>query len=468
MLRFIIYILSVTTSLFLSAQVNYTLTYKDSSTSIIKISIEPSVTLTAPLSFVMPRSIPGHYSNSATYDKFIMNLYAFNNRGEKMEMKKDANDAPRWDYNDTGKLVSRIEYEVNLKKMERTLAAGDASIVRQEFVGMFNYSIFGWIDGREKEPVQCIVETFEQWPIFTTIQPSASMIKGTLKFTTENYYTLADGQTFVGPRTKVKEFKGIVPLFVASYTEAEDEYLDDYGLQGIESMRILYDYFGELPFQNYSIMLRKVIPVESSSSPTLAMEHLQSSTFFGDTSGLRRSPMSKEDLIRTMPTYLHHMSHAFIPLRCYGDTYRPYVMEIPPIINNIWFNEGFMWFLPYDTLKLERMKTNFYNSTYNTSPIIKKMDLQQLSQTASTMYGTDFRIGRAAYSRGAMMAIEMDNYLKEKTGGKKTMKDVLRYLYNWSKINKRPFTMEELPLLINKACSINMTKIYKKWQLPIQ
>lgn len=460
--------LFLTISIISTAQINYTLGYKDSSTATLKVSIQTNAPLTAPLSFVMPRSIPGHYSSSATYDKFIMNLYAINNQGERIAMRKDINDAPRWYYNDTGKLVRRLEYEVNLKKMERTLIPGDASISRSGFAGILNYSAFGWIDGTENQPVQCTVETFDQWPIFTTLQPSASMKKGSLSFETKNYYELADGQTFIGPKFRVKEFKGIVPLFVACYCETEDEYLDDYGLQGTESMRILNNYFGELPFQHYSIMLRKAIPVEPGSTPALAMEHLQSSTFFGDTSGKRKSKMNPDAVIRSMPTYLHHMSHAFIPLRCYGDTYRPYVMEIPPIMNNIWFNEGFMWFLAYDELKLQIMKTNFYNSVYNTSGIIKKMSLQQLSQTASTLYGSDFRIGRSVYSRGALMAIEMNNYLKEQTKGKKSMKDVLSYLYNWSKENKRAFTMEEFPMLINKACGIDLSEIYKKWQLPVE
>jgi len=183
---------------------------------------------------------------------------------------------------------------------------------------------------------------------------------------------------------------------------------------------------------------------------------------------MRRSKMTPADVTRTMPTYLHHMSHAFIPLRCYGDNYLPHVMEIPPIMNNIWFNEGFMWFVAFDELKMETMKTNFYNNVYKTSPIIKKMSLQQLSQLASTLYGTDFRIGRSVFSRGALMATEMNNYLKEQSQGKKSMKDVLRWLYNWSKENKRPYTMEEFPILINKACGIDLNGIYKKWQLPVE
>jgi hypothetical protein len=198
------------------------------------------------------------------------------------------------------------------------------------------------------------------------------------------------------------------------------------------------------------------------------MEHLQSSTFMGDTSEFRPRPMSQQDLIETMPTYLHHMGHAFIPLRCYGDTYRPYVKEIPPIVNNIWFNEGFMWFLPYETLPSDDWKKIFYKNTFEANPQIKKMRLQELSQEASLMYGSDFRLGKAVFSRGASMAIEMNNYLKEKTGGNKSMKDVIRFLYYWSKENKRPFTMEEFPLLINKACDVDLTDIYNKWQLSIK
>ncbi|TMI97197.1 MAG: hypothetical protein E6H06_02385 [Bacteroidetes bacterium] len=450
-----------------SAQLGYTLTYKDSSSSTVKISIQPATPVASAASFVMPRSVPGGYS-IYIYDKFLEDVHAVSTSGEKLAMIKDLNDAPRWNCTDTSKKISRIEYKIDLHKMERQILPGDASIIRSGFAGILNYSIFGWIDGTEKQNVQCTIETFDQWPIFITNNPSSSMAKGSLKFTTDNYYQLADGQIFMGPRFHVKEFNGIVPLFVVSYCQTGDEYLDDYAEQEMTSMRILKDYFGELAFQHYSVLLRKAIPLEPVSAPALAMEHLKSSTFFGDTSGIRAAPMSKEQLIRTMPTFLHHMSHAFIPLRCYGDAYRPYVMEIPPIINNIWFNEGFMWFLPYDTLKLERMKTGFYNNVYNGSPELKKLSLTQLSQAASTMYGTDFRIGRAVFSRGALMALEINNYLKDKTRGKKSMKDVYRYLYQWAKQNQRPFTMEEFPLLINKACRVNLSSIYKKWLLPIQ
>lgn len=454
------------TNIVARGQIKYALTYDDSTKALLHITIQSAKTLGNPVQLVVPRSIPGHYSISE-YDKSITNVYAFSGSGQKFQMERDFNDAPRWIFSNGGIKIERIEYDVDLEKMERTLSKGESSILRRGFAGLLNYSTFGWIEGLEQLPVECSVNTFPAWPIFSTNQPSTSLSQGKLTFSAANYFALADGQIFLGPQFVVREFKGLVPLFVASYCQSGKEYLDDYGEQGTASLGILQQYFGELPFKHYSIMLLKAMLKDVPPGPSLAMEHLQSSTFFGDTTGIRRGPISKERVLSSMPTYLHHMAHAYIPMRCYGDNYRPYVLEIPPVIRNIWFNEGFLWYLVYDTLKVPRMMTNFTNSTYETSDIIKKMDLEELSETASMMYGIDFRIGRAIYSRGALMALEMNEYLLKSSNGKKSIRDVLRYLYKWSKQNNRPFTMDEFPGLVNRSCGIDVGHIYNKWQLAI-
>jgi predicted metalloprotease with PDZ domain len=467
MQKFIILLLILVICLNASAQTKYSLTYIDSSSQKVKVSIQLAKEKQAPVHFIMPRSIPGSYS-VINYDIFIEQLSAVDGGGNKITMAKDDNGAPRWYCTNSGSPVKEIDYEINLRKMEERLGPTDASIIRSGFAGILNYSIFGWIEGMEQEPVECTVFTFDQWPIFSTNQPSASMAKGSFTFNTHNYYTLADGQLFMGSKLRLKEYKGMVPLFVASYCETSDEYLDDYGKQGMMSIEMLHNYFGELPFNEYSILLRKALPLDGVGSMPFGMEHLQSSTFFGDTSGLRKNAMDQNAITEELPTYLHHMGHAFIPLRCYGDGYRPFVKELPPIINNIWFNEGFMWFVPYKILQSKDLKQWFEYNIHKTAPMIKEMNLQLLSQEASLMYASDFRLGQAVVARGAMMAIEMDNYLKKISGGKKSMKDVLRYLYYWSKENKRPFTMKEFSALINKACGIDLSNIYNKWQLPIE
>ena len=116
------------------------------------------------------------------------------------------------------------------------------------------------------------------------------MPNGNFIFKTDNYYTLADGQIFIGPRVIVKEFSGIVPLFIASFCETENEFLDDYGKQGTMSLEILNNYFGELPFKQYSILLRKASSFVTGCVPPFGIEHLQSSTFFETCPNLERMP----------------------------------------------------------------------------------------------------------------------------------------------------------------------------------
>jgi predicted metalloprotease with PDZ domain len=172
----------------------------------------------------------------------------------------------------------------------------------------------------------------------------------------------------------------------------------------------------------------------------------------------------EKELGRRIRSYLQHMAHLFIPLRCYGDAYRPYVQEIPPVINNIWFNEGFMWYIVYDTLKQREWLDYFERVVYSGPANIKQLTLAQLSQTASTQYAEDFRLGMSVYSRGALMAKEINDYVRQQTGGKASMRTIYRWLYEWSVKNRRPFTLEEFPGLLKAASGVDVSAIYTKWQ----
>lgn len=211
--------------------------------------------------------------------------------------------------------------------------------------------------------------SFASWPMFSTLRPSATPARGTLEFPATDYYALADGQTYLGPRFRVREYPGPVPLFVADYTEGATGYLDDYAWEETTSMKILNAYFGDIPFPYYTVLFRETIPAPGDDQGN-----------FG---------------------FLHHMALAYIPLRCYGDTYHPYVLEIPPVIHNIWFNEGFMWYIVYDTLKQADLLRYFKHAAYDGPAEIRRMTLTQLSETASTQYAEDFRLGKAVFARGA-------------------------------------------------------------------
>src|SRR6266498_4893736 len=180
MLRFTCSFLLFLIVFFSKAQVHYTLSYTDTAKSKVSVVIQTSTPLSTPVEFVMPRSIPGSYS-IIKYDLFIENLSGNDISGKACTFIKNSNDAPRWRCADSGALIHSISYEVNLEKMEKQLfAAADASISRNSFVGLLNYSVFGWIDGTELQPVRCTIQTLSQWPVFSTIVPAANMTKGVL------------------------------------------------------------------------------------------------------------------------------------------------------------------------------------------------------------------------------------------------------------------------------------------------
>jgi predicted metalloprotease with PDZ domain len=65
------------------------------------------------------------------------------------------------------------------------------------------------------------------------------------------------------------------------------------------------------------------------------------------------------------------------------------------------------------------------------------------------------------------MAAEINDYVRSQTAGKASMRTIYRYLYDWSRRNRRPFTLQEFPDLLKSATGVDVSSIYNKWQAPI-
>ena len=449
------------------SQLTYELSYPDSAKKLLYIKIIFKRPSADPFRFIMPRFIPGNYEGK-NYERYISGLDAVATDSSVVTLREDLN-GPRWYSNRKNKKpVAFIRYIVDIDRMEKEEPTStDASVIRPGYAGLLNYSIFGFIQGYETEPLTFKVSTFSDWPIFSTLLPQAVPEMGNCQVNCSSYYQLADGQTLMGPMLRVKQYKGLVPVFIADYSEGAPDYLDDIGWEAVTSLSILNGYFKTVPFANYTVVKQHVKPQPGREEDVNAMEHLNSCTLPSDLRDIHSTPMDSAQRFTEIFGILHHMGHAYIPLRCYGDAYKPYVMEFPAFIKTIWFNEGFIWFLCGDAMK-DKNWIGFYQSDMQYEPLeLKNLGLFELSRLASLQYGDDFRIGVAIASRGANMASEINTYLQDKTGGQKSMKDVFKYLYQWAQTEKRPFTVEEFPSLLNQATGVDVSAIYEKWQLPL-
>jgi hypothetical protein len=73
-------------------------------------------------------------------------------RTATIECKKDA-DGPRWAIGHEGERIARIEYRVNVSRMEdRIRDSVESSKIRKDYVGLLGYSVFGYIDGCSEPP----------------------------------------------------------------------------------------------------------------------------------------------------------------------------------------------------------------------------------------------------------------------------------------------------------------------------
>jgi predicted metalloprotease with PDZ domain len=457
-------------------QLSYRVSYDLAAPAIVHVSMNFLAPSDAPLTLIVPRAVPGGYAQRP-YDPFVGNVKAYSVADALVEVRREL-PAPRWKIGKSGERVTRVEYDVDVARMEREIfAASDSSKIRDGYAGLLGYSIFAFFDGWENHPVRLEVAGPPSWPIFSTLAPKFPAEKTTLTARAENYYALADSQIVMGPKLQIRQIGGGVPLFLSVYAECEE----DLALEGAlarEALDKVTTYFGKAPFSNYTVQLELLSPVSPRHEYGFSMEHLNSGTFYFSTEQAITTKSDERERETHRFNYAHHIAHSWIPKRAYGVGYLPFTWEMTPIIDTIWFNEGFARYVAIEALAeaqpgsdAERYRAQKLQALRGildaAPPVIQRMSLSDLSREGSFLYGEDFRIGQNLFSRGALMAAEMDDRIRAQTNGQKSLRDALRHLMDWSDRNRRAFRTEELPALFREATGVDTAAILDRWMQPL-
>ena len=454
-----------------SGPLAYELRYAGADDPRVSLSITPESPLPAPAALVIPRSYPGGYS-FLPYDDFVEDVGAISPDGKSIECRKD-DDGPRWAIGREGETIARIEYRVNVARMEDRLHDSvDTSKIRRNYIGLLGYSIFGFIDGLEEAPVSLQVEGPADWPVLSTLDPSATMSKGTAKAHAANYDILADSQVVMGPGVQFRELPGKIDLRMAVYSEA-DEDVDEESRLAREALDRVQAYFGDTPFPSYTVLLELLQPREGHGY-NFSQEHDTSGTFSLSADHATNAHSTDAHRYSALFNYAHHMAHSWVPKRVWGAGYRPFHWEMTPVIETIWFNEGFGRYAGMQALAAglpeEERETRREREIKRTRgfldaapPFIKRMPLTLLSEEASFLYAADFRTGMNIFGRGFLMAAEMDDRIQEQTGGKKSMRDAFRALVAWNAKHQRAFQIEEMTRIISDSTGVDVHDIVARW-----
>jgi len=242
-------------------------------------------------------------------------------------------------------------------------------------------------------------------------------------------------------------------------------------------MDALVAYFGSTPFPHYTAHLELLKPQSPDHRYGFSMEHLASSHYFlaADAGVTVSSPEPQRR--RALFNFTHHLAHAWIPKRSYGEGYFPFSWELAPLIDTIWLSEGFARYAAIEALAdtLPEAEAAAYRKRTLDSlsallveipPFIREMPLVPLSRIASTRYSEDFRTGMTLFARGALLAAELDERIRSASSGRKRFRDAARHLMEWSSRNRRGFRVDELPGLFREATGVDTSEIWKRSLVP--
>jgi predicted metalloprotease with PDZ domain len=462
--------------IFAQAPLTYRVEYNLSKPAEIHVALRIAGGADAPLTLVMPRAVPGGYAQRP-YDPFVENVHAFASDGKEANVQRE-NPGPRWKIGKSGGRIVRVEYDVNIAHMEREIvSAADASKIRDGYAGLLGYSIFAYLEGRKEQAIKLEIAGPEGWPVFSTLAPQVPASVTSLTANARDYYALADSQIVMGPKLQLRRIDGSVPLFLAVYAEC-DEDLSEEGALARDALDKVIAYFEKPPFTHYTVHLELLRPVSDRHEYGFSMEHLESGTFYFDTKQAISSQSDSRFRETRRFNYAHHMAHSWIPKHAYGVGYLPFEWEMAPIIDTIWFNEGFARYAAIEALaeamqekesqdyrrqQLDRLRGNVDGAP----AFLRRMSLDDLSRAGSFLYSDDFRVGRNLFSRGALMAAEMDDFIRAQTQEKKSLRDALRYLLVWSERNHRAFRTEELPAIFRDSTGVETKSILDRWMQPL-
>jgi predicted metalloprotease with PDZ domain len=430
--------------------------YQRTDAKSVEITIEFDSINTAESYLTIPRSAPGTYEIT-DYSRFVEDVNALTLDGEVI---KGMQGIGSFFFFSEEAMINKISYRVNILKMESELKGGFAcSKGRDNYLGILGYSVFGLITSLQDRPIVLTIQSDTNWPIFTTLNPTVNYISSA-SLMVKDYATLVDAQYLLGSDVQIYQVKGApIPLIIAAYAETEID-IEEIGRRAQISLNGLSDYFGYIPMPHYTVCYEFLIPFSDEHSYGFSMEHMNSMTASQDTSraikGYEENP--------NIGSMVHHIGHSWIPLRSYGKGYRPFDWGTAPIIETIWLNEGFIWYVM--TVVLDNPnRIKWFNGVVKNAPrYIKEKTLKELSQLGSTQYSADFNIGRNLFSRGALMAHEMDIRIQRETDHNKSFKDALLGLLKWTDKNQRAFEYEEIEPILSNATGVDLKDIWMKWQ----
>ena len=388
------------------------------------------------IDFKMPVWTPGYYQKM-DYAKNVERLKATDETGKELQWEKTADN--------TWRVFSKNTNTVNLAYEVKTVRSFVATpYVDETRAYILPAGVFLYIDKMISHPVQLTVVPDSQWNRVATGLDSVSGKKFT--YTAPDFDILYDSPLLVGNLEELQSFKirGITHRFIGYKLGDFDREQFILDLKKIVDAAV--NIIGHIPYKSYTF-------IAIGSGPG-GIEHLNNTTF-----GFNGSNFNKRDnYIRTLHFLAHEYFHHYNIKRIRPVELGPFDYDKGSRTKMLWISEGLSVYYEYMMVKRAGISTDeellnafrgnivaFENKPGRHYQTLEQASYETWSDGPFGRTGDEVNKTISYYDKGPAVGLLFDFKIRQSTKNKKSLDDVMRFLYKeYYQKKKRGFTEEEL------------------------
>ncbi|MDE3179678.1 MAG: M61 family metallopeptidase [Acidobacteriota bacterium] len=412
----------------------YTLLLARPSTHLIGVEIQVGNVSEHSLSFVMPAWAPGRYA-IYNFAKGVQQFEAFGSEEKPLPWANTDKQTWRVDSSLAGGRVT-IRYRVYANTLTGSFAQFDSSHANINGAGVYMY-----VAGHKPDAIRLSVETPPSWGSAARIYSGFSLSTSQKTFHAPNYDLLIDTPMEVSTQDTSREFKEdgkvfrVVAHSLGQGDEAPARWTKDL-TRGLK--KIVHSEMEMMPapdFDNYTFLVH-VSPFINEGD---GMEHLNSTEI------IVKGVADENTLEEAELDAAHEFFHLWNVKRLRPAALGPFDYTKEDYTRSLWFAEGLTQYYSYVNLRRAGIWTrqDFLDHlageirTLQEEPGREMMSAESSSfhawfyDRAPQMQQTNFVNSTISYyNKGALLGMLLDLEIRERTGGKKSLDDLMRYMYN--------------------------------------
>jgi predicted metalloprotease with PDZ domain len=378
--------------------------------------------------FSFPRVIPGSYSEK-NYGKYVDDFQALDKEGKQLKIKKLNKN--QYSIKDANRLV-KIAYKINdtwdTPDKDFIFQPGGSNIESGKNVVMNNHAFYGYLEGYNNLPFEIRIKKPATMYASTHLNVERKNAEEDI-LTAKDYVYLADNPVFYCAPDTTSIAVGSSRIYISVYSatgQVKSSQISGY----LKPMALaLQNFFNGFPVASYQFLYYFENPEvaladkEKGGGGYGALEHNYSSLYF-------LPEIAFEPRLKSMVNEVssHEFLHILTPLNLHSELIEHFDFINPKMSKHLWLYEGVTEYFAHLVQVKNGLLTEKQFFSNMRDKINEAEDLGNFSMTTMSERVLEDKYQKkygSVYNRGALIALMLDIFIREKTNGEKDLKTVI-------------------------------------------